>query len=182
MNLERIECSICLEEIKEDQPITVIRSCHHGFHKPCLEPWFTKKSSCPNCRGPLRDEEETLSHERQRQLIELDKVYLTYILFTWTLQNFNGVKFKHHSNAIHEFLSHVRWNSIGPLLFPMTSRNRISLTSIKTLRLYCIRREQALFCQLHPDYPHRVIHRNPRNLQIQRDVQQELMVFARSLS
>lgn len=182
MDLERIDCSICLEEIKEDQKITVIRSCQHGFHETCLEPWLQKNSSCPNCRGPLRDQEETLLHEREQGLIELDRVYITYTLFTWILHTFTGVQFKQHSNAIHKFLSHFSWNSIGPLAFQMTSRNRISLSSIKTLRIYCMSREQVLFSQLHPQQPHRVIHRNPRNVQIQRDVQQGLMVFAQSLS
>jgi hypothetical protein len=181
MALERIDCSICLEEIKDTQRITVIRSCQHGFHELCLQPWLQTKSTCPNCRGPLRNEEETLSHQRQSELNELDRVYLTYTLFTWVLQNFNGVQFKRHSNAIHEFLSHIRWNSIRPLLFPMTSRNRTSLTSIKTLRVYCVAREQVLFNQLHPDQAHRVIHRNPRNLQIQREIQQELTTFAQRL-
>jgi hypothetical protein len=182
MDLEPIDCSICLEQIKEDQTITVIRSCQHGFHELCLQPWLQTKSTCPNCRGPLRNEEETLSHQRQSELNELDRVYLTYILFSWVLQTFTGVQFKRHSSEIHEFLSHFRWNSMRPLLFPMTSRNKTSLSSIKTLRVYCVAREQVLFCQLHSNQAHRLIHRNPRNVQIHREIQQQLMAFAERLS
>lgn len=44
-------CSICLEEIKNDGHKT---SCNHHFHKKCLSSWKnTGKNTCPNCRSNL---------------------------------------------------------------------------------------------------------------------------------
>lgn len=42
-----IDCSICLEEKGR-----IIRelSCGHKYHIDCIEKWFCKKNSCPNCR------------------------------------------------------------------------------------------------------------------------------------
>lgn len=176
-----MDCSICLEQIQEDQKSTTLELCQHVFHESCLEPWLLTKSSCPNCRGPIQNEEHILSQERQRKLNELDKVYLTYTLFTWVLQTFNGLQFRKHFHSIHSFLSRVHWNSTRPIAFSMTPRNRASLTAIKALRGYCISREQTLFCELYPEEAHRVIHRNPRNVQIRQDIQQQLSEFARTL-
>lgn len=177
-----MDCSICLEEIQNNEQTIVIDSCHHEFHRRCLEPWFLTNSTCPNCRGPTRNQEELLSQERYRGLRELDRVYLTYILYTWILQTINGNKFRIHSNAIHSFLSRIHWNEVVPLEFAMTPRNKNSLTAIKTLRMYCISREQALFQQLYPEEIYRAIHRNPRTLQIRNAIEQELLIFFQSLS
>lgn len=176
-----MECSICLEQIQTDQANSLIQACQHRFHSACLNPWMETNSTCPNCRGPIRDEEETQELLRQRELQELDRLYLTYILFTWILQTFRGIEFRLHSNAIFAFLSQIRWNSIRPVAFQMTPRNRTSLSCLKALRVYCVSREQTLFEKLYEGQPHRVIHRNPRCLQIQQEIQHELLAFQRNL-
>lgn len=177
-----MDCSICLEEIKEDQQTIVLDFCHHEFHKQCLEPWFLTNSTCPNCRRPTQNQDELLSQERRRELGELDRVYLTYILFTWILQHIHGVQFHTYSNVIHSFLSRIHWNDVVPLRFAMTPRNKNSLTSIKTLRAYCIAREKTLFQQLYPEETHRAIHRKPRTLQIRNEIEQQLVLFLQSVS
>jgi hypothetical protein len=177
-----MDCSICLEGIQQEEQTIVIDSCQHTFHQRCVEPWFLRHSTCPNCRGPTQNQEELLSQERRRDLGELDRVYLTYILFTWILHHIHGVQFQTHSNRIHSFLSRVHWNDIVPLRFAMTPRNKNSLTSIKSLRVYCITREQILFHHLYPEETHRAIHRNPRTLQIQTGIEQQLVEFFESIS
>ena len=42
------ECVICLEEMTEDQMLTLVR-CSHIYHKECLEKWIYKNSICPLC-------------------------------------------------------------------------------------------------------------------------------------
>ena len=46
---EEASCSICLEDFKlgDDSAVT---KCNHIFHKSCIEEWYDRKSSCPNCR------------------------------------------------------------------------------------------------------------------------------------
>jgi hypothetical protein len=176
-----MDCSICLEEIKQDQPTSQIDTCEHTFHKSCLEPWFLRHSTCPNCRGPIQNQQEILSQERQRGLLELDRLYLTYTVFSWILQTFNGIKFHRYSNSIHSFLADMHWNGVRPISFFMTSRNKYSLSSIKALRGYCMSREQTLFQELYPGDAHRVIHRNPRTVQIRNEIQQQLVTFVQTL-
>lgn len=174
---EEIDCSICLEQIKEGQKTVLITSCQHGFHQACLDPWLLRHSTCPNCRGPIETQREALSNNR-----ELDRIYLTYVLFSWILQTFNGLRFQRHYVTIHPFVSQLEWNSLRPIAFNMTTRNRTSLTSIRALRGYCISREATLFEQIHPSLTHRVIHRNPRVLQIRDEIQPQLNAFVQRLS
>jgi len=42
------ECVICLEEMKEDDLVTIIY-CSHIFHKYCIDLWIEKKRFCPLC-------------------------------------------------------------------------------------------------------------------------------------
>lgn len=46
------ECSICIEELKEDVRPAV---CGHYMHSECLEKWLKTNHSCPVCRTLLRD-------------------------------------------------------------------------------------------------------------------------------
>ncbi len=56
-----MECSICLESLQI--PESQLR-CGHAFHTKCLEPWFTRKGSCPNCRfQEYPDPEDELDEE-----------------------------------------------------------------------------------------------------------------------
>jgi hypothetical protein len=41
------ECSICLDDDKENK---VKLMCGHIFHGKCIETWYTQKNNCPLCR------------------------------------------------------------------------------------------------------------------------------------
>jgi hypothetical protein len=50
-------CTICLEQLNNDTPVSKIRSCGHMFHKDCLEMNMKSEGSdeetqhrCPLCR------------------------------------------------------------------------------------------------------------------------------------
>ena len=43
-------CSVCLEQF-DTQAVQL--PCHHFFHKDCIEEWFLKQHSCPNCRNTV---------------------------------------------------------------------------------------------------------------------------------
>ena len=49
---EDLECSICLEDIKDKY--TIIK-CNHVFHKQCLNLWLKKHQTCPMCRTYLKE-------------------------------------------------------------------------------------------------------------------------------
>jgi hypothetical protein len=42
-----IKCSICLEDIFENEFKT---KCNHSFHTRCLSKWLKNANNCPNCR------------------------------------------------------------------------------------------------------------------------------------
>lgn len=179
---ESIECSICLDEIKEGQRTLLIRSCQHGFHQECLDRWLSGNSTCPNCRGAVRSETEMTQFQRNEQQRELDRLYLTYILFSWILQSFPGSRFHQHMNSIHSFCQRLYWNEIRPIPFNMTPRNRGSLSTIRALRAYILQREVSLFQQLNPSSPHPVLHRNPRVLEMSCQIRPQLTSFLATLS
>jgi len=41
-------CSICLNDINISNYIEL--KCKHQFHNACIDNWFIRKRSCPNCR------------------------------------------------------------------------------------------------------------------------------------
>jgi hypothetical protein len=43
------ECSICLDNFDAGQTVCEL-SCHHLFHKGCLEQWMQDNHNCPLCR------------------------------------------------------------------------------------------------------------------------------------
>ena len=56
-------CSICLENYKENEYIS-ITECNHQFHKQCINRWISSQWSeerdfpqCPNCRNSLQKSE-----------------------------------------------------------------------------------------------------------------------------
>ena len=56
---ENPECTICLEEFKENE-IGVFLTCNHVFHEKCIVKWSNRQKSnstipdCPNCRKKLQ--------------------------------------------------------------------------------------------------------------------------------
>lgn len=56
-NVEEIpKCSICLENIENNQIIREITKCKHIFHVECADKWFENNIKCPNCRQDIRIE------------------------------------------------------------------------------------------------------------------------------
>lgn len=48
------DCSICIEEFREDDLITEL-PCKHIFHKSCIKNWLCReKVTCPSCRKDTR--------------------------------------------------------------------------------------------------------------------------------
>ena len=50
------QCSICLEDIENNQIIREITKCKHMFHVTCADKWFEEHIKCPNCRQDIRIE------------------------------------------------------------------------------------------------------------------------------
>jgi hypothetical protein len=46
-------CSICFEELFEDQKMT---PCNHSFHLLCILKWLKLKGECPLCRTKLKED------------------------------------------------------------------------------------------------------------------------------
>ena len=50
------KCSICLENIENNQIIREITKCKHIFHVECADKWFENNIKCPNCRQDIRSD------------------------------------------------------------------------------------------------------------------------------
>lgn len=47
-------CAICLENLRHAEVCRVLPACHHEFHAQCIDPWLSKRFTCPTCRAPFR--------------------------------------------------------------------------------------------------------------------------------
>ncbi|KAK6115357.1 hypothetical protein DH2020_007626 [Rehmannia glutinosa] len=47
-------CAICLENIRHAEVCRVMPACRHEFHAHCIDPWLSKRLTCPTCRTPFR--------------------------------------------------------------------------------------------------------------------------------
>ncbi|KAJ3130925.1 hypothetical protein HK100_007176 [Physocladia obscura] len=52
-----LECLICSEEVT----VLAVLSCGHSTCRPCLDKWFLKDKSCPNCRKEITDIDQVLN-------------------------------------------------------------------------------------------------------------------------
>ncbi|KAG8377766.1 hypothetical protein BUALT_Bualt08G0067500 [Buddleja alternifolia] len=47
-------CAICLENLRHADVCRILPACHHEFHALCIDPWLSKRLTCPVCRAPFR--------------------------------------------------------------------------------------------------------------------------------
>ena len=48
-------CPISRDEFNDESEITMIRGCNHIFNRASLREWFVSHSTCPLCRGDIRE-------------------------------------------------------------------------------------------------------------------------------
>lgn len=48
-------CCICLGRYENKDKLCVLPACNHLFHQYCLNKWLMKHSSCPYCKGDVRN-------------------------------------------------------------------------------------------------------------------------------
>lgn len=51
---ERLECAICLFDVKEGEKIRQLGTCGHTFHRSCIDLWLLRCTSCPLCKRSAR--------------------------------------------------------------------------------------------------------------------------------
>lgn len=44
------ECSICLNDICQDDTVRLLSSCGHSFHRSCIDLWLLRRADCPLCK------------------------------------------------------------------------------------------------------------------------------------
>ncbi|CAL5037934.1 unnamed protein product [Urochloa decumbens] len=49
----QVECSICLEPLRQWQLYSEVPACRHVFHRECLGAWARSSGSCPLCRAKI---------------------------------------------------------------------------------------------------------------------------------
>ncbi|CAK79448.1 unnamed protein product (macronuclear) [Paramecium tetraurelia] len=71
---EEIECSICMEEIRQMEKYVQL-PCNHIFHLYCIGKWKSYKQLCPVCRRIFKNIQNSKS-KRQFQLSNAHKVQI----------------------------------------------------------------------------------------------------------
>ncbi|EXB86653.1 RING-H2 finger protein ATL54 [Morus notabilis] len=51
--IEGTECSVCLNEFREDETLRLLPKCSHAFHIPCIDTWLRYHTNCPLCRAHI---------------------------------------------------------------------------------------------------------------------------------
>lgn len=51
--IEGTECSVCLNEFREDDTLRLLPKCSHAFHIACIDTWLRSHTNCPLCRAGI---------------------------------------------------------------------------------------------------------------------------------
>ena len=62
---EDIMCSICRNNIQENEPLRKIKNCGHYFHLNCIDNWLLTNNTCPLCRCNITEVNEANQDEGQ---------------------------------------------------------------------------------------------------------------------
>lgn len=54
-----LECAVCLCEVSEGEKTRLLPKCNHGFHVECIDMWFQSHSTCPLCRNPVDNQNQS---------------------------------------------------------------------------------------------------------------------------
>lgn len=60
-------CSICRQNLENNEILRKLKPCSHQFHLNCIDRWFEKNVFCPICRIDIRESQENQSNLPQRQ-------------------------------------------------------------------------------------------------------------------
>ncbi len=60
-------CSICQDNVVQDQHIRKIKHCGHIFHQDCIDTWLLENATCPTCRYDIRDDSAANQQGTQEQ-------------------------------------------------------------------------------------------------------------------
>jgi hypothetical protein len=60
---EEIECSICLNEVCEDDACRQLGACGHTFHRACIDLWLLRRADCPLCKQSVLSNIDTTNSD-----------------------------------------------------------------------------------------------------------------------
>lgn len=52
-------CTICQDDIENDQNVRRLTHCNHSFHQDCIDTWFQSNVQCPTCRHDIRQHDNS---------------------------------------------------------------------------------------------------------------------------
>jgi hypothetical protein len=47
----RVECAVCISELRDGDTGRILPRCGHRFHAECVDRWFRSHATCPLCRA-----------------------------------------------------------------------------------------------------------------------------------
>ncbi|PAN49758.1 hypothetical protein PAHAL_9G473300 [Panicum hallii] len=51
----RVECAVCISELRDGDTGRILPRCGHRFHAECVDRWFRSHVTCPLCRAVVAD-------------------------------------------------------------------------------------------------------------------------------
>ncbi|CAN6289508.1 unnamed protein product [Urochloa humidicola] len=52
----RVECAVCISELRDGDTGRILPRCGHRFHAECVDRWFRSHVTCPLCRAVVADD------------------------------------------------------------------------------------------------------------------------------
>ncbi|CAL4930884.1 unnamed protein product [Urochloa decumbens] len=52
----RVECAVCISELRDGDTCRILPRCGHQFHAECVDRWFRSHITCPLCRAVVADD------------------------------------------------------------------------------------------------------------------------------
>lgn len=126
------ECTICQEQILNDQNITTLGGCSHHFHSICIQTWATIGNTCPLCRHVFTeniDISKVLPTLLAMAIIfpmedQLQRISFAFSFLKLVIQFFGtSAEFNTHKNLIIAFSENYTINNFRLPLLCYSSRN-----------------------------------------------------------
>jgi hypothetical protein len=83
-------CPISRDEFNDESEITMIRGCNHVFNRESLTQWFVNHSTCPMCRGDIRDyqpppHQQSVLSQSHPQNLSIDRIDDNELTFSYDI-------------------------------------------------------------------------------------------------
>ncbi|KAI3761671.1 hypothetical protein L1987_52092 [Smallanthus sonchifolius] len=84
----RVDCIVCLSEVRVGERFAMLERCRHGFHVECVEIWLKHHPNCPLCRTPTDEGTHNMWSVYLKKPYEIMSRYVLETMASWLTTSF----------------------------------------------------------------------------------------------